>query len=837
MKKAFTLLLAAVAALTMTAQPLQVKTLPFNGKIAKTKMMTKGANLKADELITPPATATIETDWAITGNYINNSNPYENGNAISVAFDGTDVYIQGMSFLCPTAWVKGTIDGTTVTFAANQYLGTYSTYTMYLGGSNDGSTLSDVTFTYDANAKSFTLSNYYIENTSTTEIAPVFYSTDLVVYKDIIIPTPSNPTAEPAITTANVAWTENGEATKWNLRYRPFVDLSGSNRFWDFEDVEQVKEFTIVDADNDGNAWDLETSKITTNSGTNAMISKSYDNNKGALTPDNWLITPLTTLGGTFSFYACGQDDSYYGEVFAVYVFAGEEMGNVSDFVKVSDDFTATATMTKYDIDLSAYEGKGYIAIRHYNITDMFYLNVDDITITVPENEGKQAAEWTVVETENNPYTIEGLTAETTYEFAVQATTADGNSDWSESAFFTTLAEEPQPTHTYTVAGSPAGFFGTSWDPTIEANNMTLNAETGKYEWTSTEATLDAGANVEFKVTEDHSWDVSYGLNGGADNVVLTAEKAGKYTLTVYFDPQNNNNVTGELTFIEEAVVEHTYTVAGSPAGFFGTEWDTTNEANDMTLNAETGKYEWTSTEATLDAGANVEFKVTEDHSWDVSYGLNGGGDNVVLTAEKAGKYTLTVYFDPQNKNVTGELTLIEEIVPEYSEFYLVGEKINSWSTTENRVALEAKEGGIYEATLNLEAGQDGDFKVIAFDEAGAMAWFGGADENNVGFFLLNNDMLGINISLAYGSAGANFRPEVAGNYTIQVFEKPATTGLKAASEPLVMKVVKNSDTAIETISTSAVDNTWYNLQGVKFNGKPSVPGIYINGGKKVIVK
>ena len=238
-----------------------------------------------------------------------------------------------------------------------------------------------------------------------------------------------------------------------------------------------------------------------------------------------------------------------------------------------------------------------------------------------------------------------------------------------------------------------------------------------------------------------------------------------------------------------------------------------------------------------LDADANVQFKVAEDHSWDVSYGLNGGGDNVVLTAEKAGKYTLTVYFDPQNKNVTGELTLIEEIVPEYSEFYLVGEKINSWSTTENRVALEAKEGGIYEATLNLEAGQDGDFKVIAFDEAGAMAWFGGADENNVGFFLLNNDMLGINISLAYGSAGANFRPEVAGNYTIQVFEKPATTGLKAASEPLVMKVVKNSDTAIETISTSAVDNTWYNLQGVKFNGKPSVPGIYINGGKKVIVK
>ena len=101
-----------------------------------------------------------------------------------------------------------------------------------------------------------------------------------------------------------------------------------------------------------------------------------------------------------------------------------------------------------------------------------------------------------------------------------------------------------------------------------------------------------------------------------------------------------------------------------------------------MTLNAETGKYEWTSTEATLDAGANVQFKVAEDHSWDVSYGLNGGVDNVVLTAEKAGKYTLTVYFDPQNNNnVTGELTLIEEIVPEYSEFYQRLEPDSRWWT------------------------------------------------------------------------------------------------------------------------------------------------------------
>ena len=43
---------------------------------------------------------------------------------------------------------------------------------------------------------------------------------------------------------------------------------------------------------------------------------------------------------------------------------------------------------------------------------------------------------------------------------------------------------------------------------------------------------------------------------------------------------------------------------------------------------------------------------------------------------------------------------------------------------------------------------------------------------------------------------------------------------------------------AIESINAENVASTiWYNLAGQKLNGKPSVPGIYINGGKKVLVK
>ena len=32
-------------------------------------------------------------------------------------------------------------------------------------------------------------------------------------------------------------------------------------------------------------------------------------------------------------------------------------------------------------------------------------------------------------------------------------------------------------------------------------------------------------------------------------------------------------------------------------------------------------------------------------------------------------------------------------------------------------------------------------------------------------------------------------------------------------------------------------DASWYNLQGVKSSEKPTAPGIYIHGGKKVVIK
>ena len=165
-----------------------------------------------------------------------------------------------------------------------------------------------------------------------------------------------------------------------------------------------------------------------------------------------------------------------------------------------------------------------------------------------------------------------------------------------------------------------------------------------------------------------------------------------------------------------------------------------------------------------------------------------------------------------------------------YEEFYLVG-TFNGWSQVDGMVAFAGNEAGTeYTATIDLEA--DAEFKVITPDGEG-WKWFGGQDDNNVGYFLLTDAIEEIALV-----DGANIKVENAGNYTFTIKEAALAPESKAVAEPLIMTVTKNEPEAITTIGGDVKgDNAWYNLQGVKFNGMPSVPGIYINNGKKVVVK
>ncbi len=179
------------------------------------------------------------------------------------------------------------------------------------------------------------------------------------------------------------------KAMDWQVRPASNMFRGENDIVWDFEDEAQLEGWMILDNDGDGYCWEyvnntgLETGRFNTHSGEGVMVSASYDNDtQTALYPDNWLISPTVTLKKSVSLWASGQDASYAAEKFAIYVCVGTPT-SLDDFVKVGPDKVTTGNFVQYAFDLSEYEGQeGCIAIRHYNVSDMFYLNVDDITLS-----------------------------------------------------------------------------------------------------------------------------------------------------------------------------------------------------------------------------------------------------------------------------------------------------------------------------------------------------------------------------------------------------------------------------------------------------------------------
>ena len=176
---------------------------------------------------------------------------------------------------------------------------------------------------------------------------------------------------------------QGSELSVFDRNARPAANhalKAGNTLVWDFEDEAQIEDWTMLDQDGDGFGWELILDgSMKAHSGIGAMSSASYDNPTHApLFPDNWLISPEVTLTGKLGFYYCGQDAAYASEVFAVYIWLFDE----AEPVKISEDIVASGRMKAFEFDLSDYEGMyGNVCIRHYNVTDMFRLNIDDVTI------------------------------------------------------------------------------------------------------------------------------------------------------------------------------------------------------------------------------------------------------------------------------------------------------------------------------------------------------------------------------------------------------------------------------------------------------------------------
>ena len=199
----------------------------------------------------------------------------------------------------------------------------------------------------------------------------------------------------------------------WTLPKEEIIPDETSVKF-DFDDG-TLNGWVTVDGDGDGYSWLSSSEVLEPGSGHGGSdhfaLSQSYINYVGALNPDNYLATaqkyPITE-GSKISFFACAQDEGYPYEHFGVAVSTGV---NTS-----ADDFTTIAewtigakgdrhgerglrqsTWTRYEADLSAYAGQEvYIAIRHFNCTDQFYLDIDDVEIVSGGSgtEGGEGITW-----------------------------------------------------------------------------------------------------------------------------------------------------------------------------------------------------------------------------------------------------------------------------------------------------------------------------------------------------------------------------------------------------------------------------------------------------------
>ena len=122
---------------------------------------------------------------------------------------------------------------------------------------------------------------------------------------------PENLTAIPGALSANVAW-EDSVNTAWNVRWRPWVDLSSGPAIFDFNGTEEEVEgdcsgWVTIDADGHGFDW------FVTDTGLGlddyCWASYSFDpENLYPLVPDNWLISPKVNLQGVLKFSIWGFD-------------------------------------------------------------------------------------------------------------------------------------------------------------------------------------------------------------------------------------------------------------------------------------------------------------------------------------------------------------------------------------------------------------------------------------------------------------------------------------------------------------------------------------------------
>ena len=271
--------------------------------------------------------------------------------------------------------------------------------------------------------------------------------------------------------------------------------------------------------------------------------------------------------------------------------------------------------------------------------------------------------------------------------------------------------EEPPVEMVYTAVG-PEAVFGSDWDATDTNNDMVLDPETGLYTWTADSVELTT-AGFGFKVVGNHTWDNEWPQGYGNNWIVNIAEN-GTYNLVITFNAE-----TGEIncvaTLVEggEPTEITVYTVVG-PEAIFGSDWDATDENNDMTL-AE-GVYTWN--KENVELNGTFGFKVVGNHDYAIYEYPMGFDNNWIAYVEEPGIYNIAITFDPEaadSARIACTLTKVEAIEMVYT---VAGPEAifgSDWDVTDTNNDMVLDETtGLYTWTKNgVDVAESFGFKVV----------------------------------------------------------------------------------------------------------------------------
>ena len=260
----------------------------------------------------------------------------------TIGFDNNDVYIKGLFTAYPDAWIKGTINGSTVTFAKLQFVGLYQGMNIWATGADvENNKLADFVMTYDAVAKVLTGSNLLLNAAD-----------DKIYYLSWF----------ESVTVQEGSFAEEEATTGANVDVLPYTNTLGTE--------DEFAQFGVIDSNSDGKTWIF------------SADNGTYYGYSSANAADDWLISPAIKLeaGKKYHFAIdAASASTSYPEVFEVLIGTEPKASALKQSVlaatQVASKEFATYENETVEVAETGYYHFGIHAISDANMWNLFVAN------------------------------------------------------------------------------------------------------------------------------------------------------------------------------------------------------------------------------------------------------------------------------------------------------------------------------------------------------------------------------------------------------------------------------------------------------------------------------